>query len=268
MIPRATILVAQLAIALVSCGPVQQVAKRPSIWTAEELRGDGIYYRSMVGTMSPAAFDKMAISMLGSGSVRIGSIRLYHSERDRVRMSLRKGQNECGYQDWVYSMQQYRALEEGCPVITEAIKLGDTIAVRSVDQGCRRSYRVLDGRQDPLRLSVGHDRLNVLFMSFSEIGKRNTETHAHPFLQSKRELSERDGKEITNELIRRWNSRCISVTVQKVPWFLQHCRYPVVNPFLDERPPGNLQEYLGTRYVSCLASTQWPVQCIASETVQ
>lgn len=239
-----------------------QVISRIELKTIVDMEGGGLRYRSIIGRLDRTEFASMAAEFLGPREVKLGAIAVYGSLRDHVLAGPRGG-DHCGYETWRALMDGHDLSHEGCPQVQQAIKIGDNIVVRSLDRDCRRSMNPLRGQTNPLDLSIGGKRFEVLEVSFSRpMGTRNARRiAAHLYVRTTGLVSKELAEAITDQVRSMTGAYYLGVSLRSDTWFLTSCNFPAFYAFEDRSKIPNKQEFYTMKHVACFVSGSWPIRC-------
>lgn len=188
----------------------------------------------MVGVISDDAFKRMALSVLGPKTVSLGKLVAYETAQDRVIAS-RQPADHCSYGVWRATVEAYRKNYSGCPAVKEAVKIGDSIVVRTVSSGCRRTRIVLKGSADPLLLDVAGRAVEILEISVGPLTSIPGEQQvaANFYCRTATAISKHLAETLTSYLIGLTGIRAMGVVIRPDVWFVTDCGFPTIYPFED-----------------------------------
>lgn len=226
-----------------------------------DLEGQNVRYRSVVGELTEAAFERLASSLLEPASVTLGAVDSYGSLQDSVIAGPR-GFDHCSYGHW---RSVLGGVQAKCPSMKQAAKIGSDVVVRSVDRNCQRSVKLLQGNSDPLLLTLDGAQIEILEMSFGPLTSEAKERRivVHVYARTNRAASAKLAKALTGRIRDLTNAKNVGVELRSDLWFITDCGFPVLYPF-EERPKvPTADEFSRTRYASCgvFESTHGEIRC-------
>ena len=199
-----------------------------------ELAGPHVRYRSVAGKLTDQAFEAIASQFLGPQNITLGAIAVYGTLRDHVLAGPR-GFDHCSYGHWRSVIDRFDP-QQGCPEVKEATKIGSSIVIRSVDHGCRRSSRLLQGKAGPLDFVVAGTVIRVLGMSFSRpMGKSNERrVRVELYARSSGAVSVELAKGLIAQIRETTGVGEFGVELRSDQWFITDCGFPALFPFEDQ----------------------------------
>lgn len=208
-----------------------------------------------------------ARELLNSPLIQLGSVRIYPSDRERVR-SQGEGGTECSYESWRNALvrKELTAIDDGCPEVVEVIRLGKSTLLRRLDRYCRTTRRLLAGDRDPMSIDVGNESYAVLDVIVPEGEYKSPVDFYHVPVKVYVKALERPTREgaiaILEYLRPLTGGLDITVMVRGDSWFATDCAAPA-RFFWDPTPftVPSKEEYDGARQITCVALRGWPVQC-------
>jgi hypothetical protein len=230
-----------------------------------DVRDATLRTKGIVAALNPEELTRQAIEVLGDKSIRVGTFVVYPSEEDLSRAAP-KGGSDCTYGNTVSDLRAKRlaARSRRCPRISEAIKLGMNVVVRSLDADCRTTNSVLLKGGDPTELEVRGTKYQVLAISFAPSIKRASglEYRVQFFLRTSSAVAEAGATAVLKYLQNTAQAKEVSVAVRNDRWFFGHCDYPTAL-FFDWRSEDipSKSIYEAGREVVCVALPPWPVRC-------
>jgi hypothetical protein len=230
-----------------------------------ELRKGGIRFFVRVGATDEASVTGDALTLLGPRDVTLGRLVVYASRSAARAVEKESRLDHCSWEDVRTDLRSNNVvIDTGhCPEVSEAIKIGSSILLRTVDSQCRNTKKLLRGTTDPLTVqSMGaeHEALVVSVRSGSS---------GVPFIQ----LFVRTGSGISTDLakdillqLKRISGEAeVGVVVRNDANFVRHCMFP--SPYLFDGTASvktfeSEKDHKGGE-ATCVALDPWPVQCWA-----
>lgn len=141
------------------------LAEASAVKTIEELHAGPMRYRKLVGAVDKDWVKAKAIAELGPRNITFGRLVVYGS-RGAARSIERESYSSCSWKALRTALEANGVIIQPshCPEVSEAIKIGSSIVLRTVDSSCRSTRSVIQGTSDPLRIrSMGaeHEILAV-----------------------------------------------------------------------------------------------------------
>jgi hypothetical protein len=225
-----------------------------------DLESEHIRYRSLIGSITEEQFESVALELLQPRRITLGKVAIYGSQEDRV-LSGPRGFDHCAYNHWRSVVTNPKP---GCPVVREALKVGSGIVVRSVDHECRRTTKVLRGK-DPLTLDAAGQKFELLDISFSRpMGDENRHRlRAGLYVRTDGALSATVARSLTARVIDLTGVTEISVELRADSWFITDCGFPARFAFEGQKQIPTAEEFAKTKYASCgsFQFTHGRIQC-------
>lgn len=264
-----------LALVAVGMGPGPRADSKPR--TAEkaatvvrELRTGSIRYAVLVGKLAENRVSAAALQLLGPVEAKFGRLVVYASRDAEMAIERESHLDECSWEGLVTdaASNSVRIAPGHCPEVSEAIKIGPSMVLRTVDSECRVKKKLLLGNGDPLWMSVGNIRSEILAVSlWPPIGGRPATDgdlpRVHVFVRVKSPLTNELAQGILTRLKEVSAASEILVAVRNDADFFTHCSFPA--PYLfggadtvvkleTKRPHGGGE-------VICGALDPWPARC-------
>jgi hypothetical protein len=149
----------------------------------------------------------------------------------------------------------------------EAAKLGNSIVVVTLSSSCERTERLLRGERNPLELSVGERKLQILDIGFWPISSNRNERRlwAGFDLRSDGSISVELAKAAIGEIRRDTGGERLVVELRPELWFKGSCGFPAFFPFEQRPEPPSVAAFSSTSYVSCMAPNVRGMRCFESK---
>ncbi|MBL0159337.1 MAG: hypothetical protein IPP47_19840 [Bryobacterales bacterium] len=241
-----------------------------SLTIRDDVRVRGIVYRSAIGRMSPAEFDKSALGLLAPDQVVIGAFAVFPSKREYFWVGPRYDLFDSSYDFWRKYLEESGVAAGRCPEMQEALKIDGQIVVRRVDAACKVTKTTLrKGGGRPLELRVACQPLEVLHLSFRPAPARGRTAGVYVRVYAKVAgplVNERFGREATDELKRMTGAASFYLALRADALFLSDGTFPHV--FLFDGKAGvvpSKDDYVRSRVVFCSATVRWPTNCFVSQ---
>jgi len=231
----------------------------------QELRTGVIRSFVRVGPTDEASVMKDAVALLGPNNVKLGRLVIYGS-RSAARAVEREGYlDHCSWEG-VRTALRYSevAIDSGrCPEVSEAIKIGSGLLLRTVDAQCRTSRKLLRGTVDSMKIPSMGLKNEILAVSLHAGADRSVSVNV--FVRTDAEPTEALAKDILAQLKAISAASEILVMVRKDADFVRHCTFP--SPYLFDGPGSvrtlEIEKDKKAGEATCVALDPWPVQCWA-----
>jgi hypothetical protein len=200
-----------------------------------ELRTGPIRYAVLAGRLNEDQVTAAALNLLGAREVKLGRLVVYASRTAAMVIERENDLDECGWKQLATaaSANGVQIAPDHCPEVMEAIKIDSAIVLRTVDQNCGVKSRLLRGKHDPLWVSVGDTRVEILALSFKPHIKDQfggERVFVHVFARSESGLSVETARVILTRFRRLSSAREISVAMRNDDDFVMDCSFPA--PYL------------------------------------
>jgi hypothetical protein len=154
-----------------------------------------------------------------------------------------------------------------CPPVTEAVKIGDAIVLRTTDAACRSQQVIIKGKLDPMRLQLSGTRYRILAVTVQpwakeQIDRKDMFSPVHVFVRTDGEVTIERAREVLAWAQKITTAPDIAVVLRNDASFAMQCDFPLVLPFVKLPvviPPKS--EFLNTKQVYCGKLAAWPIQC-------
>jgi hypothetical protein len=190
----------------------------------------------LIGRLSPQQIAKRAMQLLGPSEVTMGRLMVYPSEQVS-RMVFRESHTSCIAESLKTFLDNNGLPTEPlrCPEVSEALKVGSNLLLRSVDPDCSTTAKVLQGSENPLIIQAMGERHELVDFAVS-VASRSKEAWGteYPkiaaFVRTEAKLSTALASNITAQMKKISDARDIVVVVRNDSSFGKHCEYPA--PYL------------------------------------
>jgi hypothetical protein len=233
--------------------------------TIQELRTGGIRSLVRVGATDEASVVADALNLLGSPDVTLGRLVVYASRSAARAVEKESRLDHCSWDALRMDLKSNAILidSDHCPEVSEVIKIGSSILLRTVDLQCRSIKKLLRGTSDPLRIhSLGaeHEGLAVSIHAGS-----SGVPFVHLFVRTESGISTDLAKDILLQLKSIAGVTEVGVVVRDDTNFVCDCTFP--SPYLFDGPASvrtfeSEKDQRGGE-ATCVALDPWPVQCWA-----
>jgi hypothetical protein len=230
----------------------------------------------LVGRLSVPQVVERALSLLGPADVTFGRLVVYASQ-EGSRMVFRENQTSCMPQSLVTFLRKSGLPTDPlrCPEISEVIKIGSNILLRTVDTNCQTSTRLLRGTSDPLVLrSMGEEHRMLAISVGLAPHSEKTWGASYPsiwaFVRTQAKLKVALAKQIIAQVKKVSGARDAVVVLRNDAEFGRHCHFP--SPYLFDGPGSIISEESSTSQsvgeVVCTSLYPHPVKCWMSRSNQ
>jgi hypothetical protein len=206
-----------------------------------ELRTGPIRYAVLAGPLTEDQVTAAALNLLGAREVKLGRLVVYASRTAAMVIERENDLDECGWKQLATaaSANGVQIAPDHCPEVMEVIKIDSAVVLRAVDQNCRVKRKLFRGKNDPLWVSAGESRIEILALSFrphirNEFGGERV--FVKVFARSKSELTVEPARAILTRLKRLTAASEIMVTLRNDDDFVMDCSFPA--PYLFDGPAG------------------------------
>jgi hypothetical protein len=224
----------------------------------------------LLGRMDRQETVEKALSLLGAPEVKMGRLVTYPSE-EISRMVFREDQESCIPQDLI-SFLKFIGLRTDplrCPAVSEAIKIGSGILLRTVDSSCHNKSSLLQGTANPLVIHSLGEQHELLAISVG-VAPNSKEVWGseYPkisvFVRTQAKPSAILAKDILGQMQMTSGARDAKVVLRNDSNFGKYCDFP--QPYLFGRPVTKGQEAatVAGSDVICVSLFPHPVQCWSS----
>ena len=175
---------------------------------------------------------------LGPSSVRLGQCVFYRSEADAMKARGREI-SDCGYDSWRAWIDVVGLSKEPiqCPDLSIALKLGDDMALRSVDQACRITTDLLSGQGNPFTVRLAGHEYEVVWTDIRRYDHVNA-AHVGFSLMGRSSIDKESARHMLEYLVGLTGAKFAAVHLRRDPWFLDECAAPPL--FFFQRGPIHL----------------------------
>ena len=160
-----------------------------------------------------------------------------------------------GFADWLRLYDPSHPTE-----VAEMIANGEDAVLQVRDLTGKLTERVLSGK-NPLNITAGGENFQIVYLSIGVAVAYGGEVRV--FLRTASPLRTQTGEVLMRALQPSFPDFWISVLVQNDPWFVHEGDYPFVNPFVENKKPPTLEEYLQIKTLTCRYVDELP-RCAVS----
>jgi hypothetical protein len=202
----------------------------------QNVRNGPIRQAVLVGRADAARVEAEALALLGPREITLGRLVVYTSSSAAMVVERSSDLDHC---DWRRAQVEMGSngvvVDPGhCPEVSEAIKIGGDILLRTVDSHCRSARRLIQGTSNPLLVLAQGTRHDVLAVSV-HVGSDGV-PFVEVFVRTKSKPTEQLAADILGRIRAVVSAKDIAVVVRNDTCFYEACRFPA--PFLfDERGP-------------------------------
>lgn len=249
------------------------IALLTTIVTASEVKvvrdihGSGVRTTTAIGKVDSDQSVAEALRFLSSKAIRIGTFEIYASEEEMHRSDRQWG-TDCSYAGWFASVKTkgFTGTSFRCPERTYAIKIGDSIVIRTNDAGCASKHTIVQGVKDPTSIQISGDKLQIVDFFIREgpsLHERKSMPRVVFFVQSDNAVTE----EVATRFILHFEKLIPdidkTVVLRNDRWFITTCEFPLLLSFLQPRSEVPTEEvFRRSQQVSCSLFRPWPVRCV------
>jgi hypothetical protein len=231
-----------------------QALSASDLQTVSDLSGPHVRYRCLIGVVGREEFARMAVQFLHPADVTLGVLAIYGSNWQRVVASPQDGGDTYGYEVSRMSVRTYDIQRNGCPEVQEAVKVRAGILLRWMDRDCRSGKRLLEGKTNPLEMTLDGEHIELLEFSFFNPGvgaDRDSVDSVGLCVRTSGDPSVSHATSVLARLQELTGFRKLTMMLRSDPWFYNAGGFPALYPF--DGPPKfpTIQEFERTREVFC-----------------
>jgi len=249
---------------IVTCSLLSASAQTEVIW---DTHNGPLSTRGILAKLNDSQFRLEVLRLLAQQHVRIGHLIVYSSLGDQYTAGGQGGTN-CTYDRW-RSVLLARGLNKmrTCPVISEAVKIGDAILMRTIDANCHSRQVLLEGKADPMEVELSGIKYQIVNIVIQPFNMRTSTVEdrfspVHFFVRTDHEVTTDRGKELLGLFQGVTGVPDITVVLRNEQTFAMHCDFPLLFPFATlPTPIPTKEQYLRSKEAVCVALKQWPPRC-------
>ncbi len=221
---------------------------------------------ALVGRADQNQIVQRVMTELGRPSVTIGRVLVFPSEA-ASRMLFRENQTSCKSEGLLSFLKENGLATDPprCPEVSEAIKIGPEIVLRSINADCQTSTRMLQGKPDPLSITASGVSADIVDL-WVGVAPKSQETWGREFpgiavfVKTLARLTPNVGKDILRQMQQVSGARDIFVALRNDSDFGKYCQFPQPFLFGSPRSAHHRAEPNGGALL-CVSVYPHPVQC-------